>query len=651
MVSEDGVPQRRAGSSRNRWVPLAAVAVTLAMRAIYLNQIQGNPFFDNLVMDEAYHDMWAREIAAGDLASRIPFFRAPLYPYLLGLIYALIGSEEPSLLLVRGLQLMLAALTPVLVYLIARRLVPGQPWVAAAAALVTALDGVLIYFEADLLLESLLALLSTAFVLALMRAVTTGARVHWLIAGVVLGAFAITRPNILLYAPVAFVIALGWLGRRPGPRRAGLGPALALTAGTCLLVLPVTWINWSIGHDRVLVASQAGLNFFLGNNPEADGWSATAPSVIRVDWWGGYQDAITIAEDEMGRSLKPSQVSRYWFGRACRFWREQPLAAITLTLRKGIYLLSGFELSNNRHIVLFLREYGTIAYPSLALMFAVIPLAVAGAVWLWRDRDLQARALILLVVVYGFSVVLFFVTARYRVPLRPLLIILAVAGCHRIAVALRDRPRSGLTVTAAVVALGLAVNLNPWVLENQPSDAWFYQSVASIYYDQQQIEQAIRYQQRALELDPDYPKGNHLLGSMYLAAGHLQGALAAFDRARTLDPDDGHTLAALGQTLFRLGRFSEAEQCYAEAVMRLPEETAVAYNHGIVLERLGRPAAAEAEYRRVLAIDPEHAGTWAVLGRVLAAQQRLDEATACWQQARDIDPVQPLAAQALQQSR
>jgi len=38
-------------------------------------------------------------------------------------------------------------------------------------------------------------------------------------------------------------------------------------------------INAIVGGDRVLVASQAGLNFFLGNNPEANGWSATATSL------------------------------------------------------------------------------------------------------------------------------------------------------------------------------------------------------------------------------------------------------------------------------------------------------------------------------------------------------------------------------------
>ena len=78
-----------APESVDRWVPAVAVGIALVFRAIYLLQIRGNPYFDVPLMDEGYHDLWAREIASGDWASRIPFFRAPLYPALLGLAYRL----------------------------------------------------------------------------------------------------------------------------------------------------------------------------------------------------------------------------------------------------------------------------------------------------------------------------------------------------------------------------------------------------------------------------------------------------------------------------------------------------------------------------------------------------------------------------------
>jgi hypothetical protein len=53
--------------------PWASLAVSVALRVAYLLQIRGSPFFDVPVMDEGYHDLWARELASGDWASRLPF--------------------------------------------------------------------------------------------------------------------------------------------------------------------------------------------------------------------------------------------------------------------------------------------------------------------------------------------------------------------------------------------------------------------------------------------------------------------------------------------------------------------------------------------------------------------------------------------------
>ena len=51
--------------------------------------------------DSRGYDEWARRIAAGDWLGRDVFYQAPLYPYLLGVIYAVAGRH---LLLVRIVQ-------------------------------------------------------------------------------------------------------------------------------------------------------------------------------------------------------------------------------------------------------------------------------------------------------------------------------------------------------------------------------------------------------------------------------------------------------------------------------------------------------------------------------------------------------------------
>ena len=603
----------------------------MALRAAYYWQIWGNPYFDVPIMDEGYHDLWAREIAAGDLTGRIPFFRAPLYPFLLGAFYAVPGAEIAG---VRAVQLIVGAVSPLLTWALARRLLPGRPRLAVAAAFLVALDGILVYFEADLLLECLLAPLSTWLLLVLVRAVETSRPRAWLVAGLVLGLFAITRPNVLLFAPVAFAFA--WTGTGSlGARARG---AALLTAGTCLLVLPITALNTFVGRDAVLVATQGGLNFFLGNNPEANGWSATAPSLFRIDWWGGYEDATIVAERETGRELSPSEVSDHWFDRGFAWWRENPADALLLTAKKAVFFLSGAEISNNRSIPHFFREFAPIGVPSLYLYYAIIPLAFVGGVRLWRTGGRAGRLTIAYLVVYAITIVAFFVTARYRVPLRPILAILAVEGTLVVAASMAAGGWRRVAVPAGVVAFALAANATPWNREYTPSSAQFYHAVAGLHHDEGDLARALDYQLRAFELDPTYPEGNLNLGTLYMELGRVPEAIQAFERERVLDPDDGRNLASLANAYEKAGRTEDAEAAYTAAEATGFADAPALYNHALCLERLGRPDGAERLYARAIETDSTFADAWLNLGVLDAKAGRYDEAITSWERALSLRP-------------
>ena len=635
-------------ASRIPRAPLIATLITLALRAVYLLQIRENPYFLVPVMDEGYHDQWAREIAAGNLTAQIPFFRAPLYPFLLGLGYRLFG---PDLGFLRALGLLFGAMTPALTWVVARRIVPGRPGVAAAAALVVAVDGILQYFEAELLLESLLAPFGMILVLLVLRAGENGSAARWGLAGLMLGGFAITRPNILLFAPVAFLLALGWVGDEVRLRRFRWKPAAALTLGTCALVLPVTAINGLVGGDPVLVASQGGLNFFLGNNPEANGWSATAPSIMRLDWWGALQDATEIAETEAGRPLRPSEISDYWYRRSLDWWRREPRAALTLTLQKVTFFLGGIEFSNNRNIDLFFEEYAPLGLPSLYLAYFGVPLALVGAIAVWRRGGWAGRAAILLGAAYSISVVIFFVTARYRIPVRPLFAILGAEGARVIVVSARAGGWRGWVPAAAAVLLGVALNANAWTKGYTPNPAQFFQSVANVLRDRGDLDGALASQERALSLEPGYPKGNLNLGTMYMTRGRLPEAILAFRREIALDPADGQAHASLAQALDRSGKLVEAEREYAAASAAGLEEAPARYNHALCLERLDRPDEAADLYRRAIAADSTFVEAWNNLGVHHARNGRLEEAIRHWEKVLEIRPDHERARENLERAR
>jgi len=623
------------GSTRVAW---AAVLLSLVLRAIYFLQIQDNPFFDSPIMDEGYHDSWAREIASGSGDSKVPFFRAPLYPFLLGGLYALFG---PDYTVVRAIQLFIGAFTPLLSFALARRLRPQSPLIPALAAFATALDGMLFYYEADLLLESILAPISMLFLLLLVRAGQSGRTRDWLATGLVLGIFAITRPNILLFAPIAFFLALSWRGDRFSPRMLRLGPAAAVTLGACLIVFPVTLVNLVSGKDRVLVAWQGGLNFFLGNNEEANGWSATAPRIMRTDWWGGYEDSIRLAEADRGRKLKPSEISDYWMERALDWWKKNPLQGFTLTVRKTVYFLSGEEFSNNRNLDLFIRDYAPLILPARFLLYAATPLACLGAYVMIKRRSIASRVVVLYLGVYALTVVMFFVTARYRVPVRPLLLLMAIEGVFFLMdIGRRSRGRA-ILLAAATACFAILINVNPWIRAYAAPPAQFYQSIATIYRERGDAASALRFQEKTVQIDPAYPDGNLNLGTMYLESGNLAGAIQFFERERSLDPQDGRNLVSLAQAYAHAERIVDAERAYSEAEAAGFREAAALYNHGILLERLERPEEAESLYRSAVSVDSSFADAWNNLGVLEARAGRLESAVQLWERALQVSPEDP----------
>src|SRR6476660_2755273 len=145
------------------WFPSALVGVfaaALLVRLLHVWQIRRAPFFDVLIGDARGYDAWARRLAAGDWIGRDVFYQAPLYPYFLGVIYAVAGR---SLLLVRLIQAVVGACSCVLLGVATRRFI--SPRAGLAAGLALALYAPAIFFD-GLLQKSVLDLFFIALTLA-----------------------------------------------------------------------------------------------------------------------------------------------------------------------------------------------------------------------------------------------------------------------------------------------------------------------------------------------------------------------------------------------------------------------------------------------------------------------------------------------------
>src|SRR5262249_26221819 len=105
------------------WIFLTALAV----RLVHVWQMRGSPFFSVLLGDSRGYDEWARRIAGGEWIGTDGFYQAPLYPYMLGAIYAVAGRH---LLLVRVVQAVIGSLSCVFLALATERFVSPRASVA-----------------------------------------------------------------------------------------------------------------------------------------------------------------------------------------------------------------------------------------------------------------------------------------------------------------------------------------------------------------------------------------------------------------------------------------------------------------------------------------------------------------------------------------
>ena len=636
--------ERSGGRATRREFLIAGLifVAAWALRLVYVAHLKGSPLADFPVLDELYHVEWARALAGGDWMGSAAFFRAPLYPYTLGAVFSLFGE---SLIVARVVQATYAALTPVAIYFLGRRAFgEGTARLAAAIAIVYPF---FIYFSNELLIVSLIVLLDVVLLVLLLRADESPTRRRWFAAGLMLGISAIARPNVLVFLPVLFGW-MWWRARREvaappssGARRAAGGAMrtaalrfVLVVMGVAAAVLPVTLRNYTVDRDLVPIASQGGINFFIGNNASSDGASAVLP-VLGESWEN--EDAVRVAESQVGRELRPSEVSGFWYGKAWEFLLGRPADAARLYVRKFVLFWDSFELANNKDIYFFGAMSPVFRWLSWLGFGIIAPLAALGAFAAAR-RNGAAMLLLLFALSYMGGVLLFFVNSRFRLPIVPVLILFASAGALKLVDLLgRRRVRELAVALAAVVAVGIFVNYDFY--DTHVGDrAQTHMTLGRASAARGEYEHAVTEYRRAIEISPGYAKAYNSMGLALEELGRDDEALQAYMTAAGKDSTLASVRNNIGSFLLERGRAAEAKGWFEEAIA-LDQYTAQAHmNLAMVVAGDGDLERAEYHLRCAVTADPEFKEAWDALGRVLEETGRLSEAAGAYARAVAIDP-------------
>jgi tetratricopeptide (TPR) repeat protein len=626
----------------------------MAIRGWHCWSFRDTEYWGVLLGDAARYHEWAQEIAGGAWIGEGTFYQAPLYPYVLAALYSTTG---PSVAAARTLHCLLGAASCVLLANAGRRFF--GPVAGLLAGFFLAISPAAVFHDGLLQKTSLATFLSCLLLAMVAGLLRRPSLTRWFFAGLIVGLLGLVRENALLLGGVLAAWGI-WFPRPTHARNLAARRCLMLLCGVMAALAPVLVRNRLVGGEWRLTTAQFGPNFYIGNNRDADGtYYEFAPE--RGTPTFEQLDATEIAESRSGRKLRPGEVSAWWTRRTWTDIREAPREWLGLLAQKAALTWSTVEIADTEDQF----TYAALS-PPLWILSRWLPFGIlSGVAWFgiaatWRARR-RLWVLYAMLAAYTASVALFYVFARYRLPLVPTLALFAGAGTVRLSWMLRHREWRRLILCGAVGAavwlfaqpdivgrmfprwpdlapsrmrsvtcfnMGAAHWRNGSPLEEV--EPWFKQSVAlnpeyasawlfwgRVLADFDQPTQAVPKLRRAAELDP---RGSDIrvdLGEALLDAGQPREAIAPLEQAVALEPSLVDAQHLLGRALVIAGRQEEALPRLQEAVRLDPEFVLARRLLAITLDRTGRREEAREQFRKLYELLPPGSPEREMIGRVL----------------------------------
>lgn len=165
--------------------------------------------------------------------------------------------------------------------------------------------------------------------------------------------------------------------------------------------------------------------------------------------------------------------------------------------------------------------------------------------------------------------------------------------------------------------------------------------------------QALALLESALEIEPDSPAANALLGPLYEAAGRQEEAARVYRKTLEHSPDNAQALYSAARMSLAEGvDLDQAADWLARASALEPENIEIRETLALAQFRSGRidegittteALSTERAYRKLIELSPQNATAYAALGELLLSQNRFESATEAVEQALVVEPGNALA--------
>ena len=575
------------------WPGVGVFGLALLVRLLYLYESSDNPTFWTPIVDSRTYDRLARAWAEQGTMGP-PFFWQPFfYPFVLGLLYKLSGG---ALLFAKIVQAVVGALTCLVTWRLGARVFDRTT--GLVAGLMLALCGPVIFFEGELLAAGWAALAGVVVLLIALRVGERQSRGWWLLAGLAAGVATMIRPTFL---PFMLAVAVWLVVKLVRARTSGtaLGQRIALGAvGFALVVVPVAVQQTRVVGSFGFLPVSGGANFYIGNNENVCDTLTARPGTTRwfhiVEPSGENGDTTTVTRS---RALGQQARAYAW---------AHPGAYLGGLVHKTLQFLNGREVPRNVDIYMaqewsaLLRvlvwKVGRFGFPWGLLC----PLAIAGLVLRRRQVPLP---MVLLLVLYPAAVILVFVSARYRVPIVPIVVVAAAAGCVSLAGLVQARRWVGAAAACAgvLVAAVLFSLPKPSCEEQVNYGAEMFTWLGDNARDAGDVRAARAWYETALTRDPEMPTAHLRLGYLCLSRLELDETVAHMNAV--LERETDYLAYYYRGCAYMQKRDDDAALTDFAKTIELEPRFAPTYTmRGWLFQRRGEGALARADWERILSM-------------------------------------------------
>lgn len=624
--------------SKQREIWLVAAVSVLIQGLFLFESSRDDPTFRIPIVDAGvYHDMAARFASDGSLSDDV-LWQPPLFPLVLGCLYRLVGANVVAAKL---FLVVINAASCALTCWLGTRAFSRR--VGITAGLVLAAYGPFVFLGSQLLPAGLALFLNLLALCIWARQLERPSLKTAQALGLVIGLAIINVPNAVVLVVMFMAAAVVSLKRKTSPRR----PAHALLAfaGVALAIAPVTLRNYLVAGAWVPISTHSGINLYIGNNEETARTLAIRPG---DDW-----QRLARTSYENGESKSLVEQDAYFRRQARDYIVKHPIDFAIGLFRKTFQYINSREIPRNidpyvfrdcsRLLSVLMWRAGSFAFP----LGLIAPLAVVGIVAslssFAKSSELAAtpipplargdeggsdaiatssadsrtsirKLLVWFIITYSLSVILVFVSGRYRLPIVPAIVIFASAGSWCLVDRLRGRDRQAnrehkhLAPIFAGLAAAIIVNLPvSSAVDLVNFKAEMHMCVGSALIQQSKFDEAEAQLRETLRLQPDYPEGHNKLARALELQGKYEEAEELLRKSIEYRPDNPEAYRVLAEVLRKTKRTQEALDAYRRAVEVDPTSPDSHAGLADLLMELGDDASAQPQLEKAVRLNPTSA--------------------------------------------